>query len=318
MANKGKSGNKKSSSEENDSSAEDYIVAEDIFEYPYSLKVRNLRGKKYVVRPIKRKGQWVGVDHDSSFMNDGAKLGIVVPVLPGNVLVNPMKEFTKEDVLSFSNELGLPDVQKLNIHVPKSYWRGKTVNLNRNGLFLELSRIDHFVQFLILRSDTERIAQSWSERFDKGTYKFALVEEGEELRDNVDDLEEKTRAYILFNKMNSNVVKMRDFLYIYYLEKKDAKRPPKNATLDQLKKEIGRIIEDDRLIYLSILDDDYYNLKLLIQKSVEIGSLKRNGHLYSLPGADKPIGVLSDLLVFLDDTKNQDVRMKLLHQIENV
>lgn len=287
-----------------------------VMERSYSIKVRNLREKKYTVRPIRRKGGWVGPDHDSSFMNDGAKLGIVVPVLKGNVLVNPMPEFTKEDILLLAEELGLEDVKKLNLYVPKCYWRGKTINLDRNGLYLDLSDAEDFVKFLILRSDSDRIAPNWSVRFDKGTYKFALVEQGEELIDNVSNLEEKKNAYILLDKMDSSSDKMKDFLYVYYLTKKDAKKPPRNATIDQLKNTIGVIIEDDLKTYLSILNDDYYTLKLLIQKAIEAGALRRDRHLYSLPGADKPIGVIEDLIDFLDDPKNQDVRMKLMHQIE--
>jgi hypothetical protein len=285
---------------------------------PYSIKVKNLREKKYVVRPIRRKGAWVGPDHDSAFMNDGAKMGIVIPVMAGNVLVNPIPEFTAEDVKLFAQELGLEDGLKLNIHVPKSYWRGRTVTIDRNGLHLDLSKIEDLVKFLVLRADTERISRTWGERFDRGTYKFALVEEGEELLDKVSNLEEKKNAYILFGKMDSSIDKMKDFLYVYYLQKKDAKKPPRNATIDQLKNEIGKIIEDDMKTYLFILQDDYYTLKLLIQKANEIGALRRDRSIYSLPGSDKPIGVLEDLIEYLDDPKNQDVRMKLLHQVENV
>lgn len=285
-------------------------------ERPYSIKVRNLREKKYVVRPIRRKGGWVGPDHDSAFMNDGAKLGIVVPVLKGNVLANPIQEFTKEDVVLLAEELGLEDAKALNLYTHKCYWRGRTVNIDRNGLHLKLENVEDLVKFLILRSDSDRISPNWTDRFDKGTYKFALVEEGEELNDKVSTLEEKKNAYILFGKMDSNNDKMKDFLYVYYLTKKDAKKPPRNATNSQLKEEIGRIIEDDLKTYLAILNDDYYTLKLLIQKATEVGALRRDRHLYSLPGSDKPIGVLEDLISYLDDPKNQDVRMKLAHQIE--
>jgi hypothetical protein len=295
------------------------VLEKDVLEMerPYSIKVRNLREKKYVVRPIRRRGGWVGPDHDSSFMNDGAKLGIVVPVLKGNVLVNPMPEFTKEDIKLLAEELGLEDIKKLNLYVPKNYWRGKTVTLDRNGKHLDLSLVEDFITFLILRSDSDRIVSNWSTRFDKGTYKFALVEEGEELVDNVSNLEERKNAYLLLDKMDSSSDKMKDFLYVYYLEKKDAKKPPRSATIDQLKNAIGTIIEDDLKTYLKILNDDYYMLKLLIQKASECGALRRDRHLYSLPGSDKPIGVIEDLLEFLDDPKNQDTRMKLMHQIEN-
>lgn len=283
----------------------------------YSKKVQELRTKKYVVRPIRRKGGWVPPDHDSAFMNDGSKFGVVVPVLPGNILSNPIPEFKKEDVTLLVEELGLSDEQELNIHVKKCFWRGRTVVLDRNGLHLDLEKIEDLIKFLILRSDTERIARNWMTRFDKGTYKFALVEQGEELQDKVSDLEDKKNAYILFGKMDASIDKMKDFLYVYYLNKKDAKRPPKTASLDQLRNDIGHIIEDDLKTFLSILQDENYNLKLLIQKSVEVGALRRDKHLYSFPGADKPVGVIEDLITFLDDPSNQDARVKLMHQIEN-
>lgn len=283
----------------------------------YSKKVKALREKRYVVRPIRRKGGWVPPDHDSAFMNDGSKMGIVVPVLPGNILVDPLKDFTEEDKQSLANELGLPDVSSLNVHVKKNFWRGNTVFIDRNGLHLDCSRSDDFVKFLVLRADSERISPNWNQRFDKGTYKFALCEEGEELIDKVSNLEEKKNAYIHLSKIDKSIEKMRDFLYVYYVTKKDAKRPPKTANADWLKSELGRIIDDDLRVFLEIMDDRDYNIKLLIQKSVEIGALSRDKHNYYLPGADRPIGTLTDLIDFLDDPKNQDVRMKLMHQVEN-
>ena len=283
----------------------------------YSKEVQELRSKKYVVRPIRRKGGWVPPGHDSEFMNDGSKNGYVVPVLPGNILVDPLKNFTLEDRAAFAEELGLQDVLSLNTHTKKNYWRGNTVFLDRNGLFLDCSIPMDFVKFLILKSDTENIAPNWNERFDKGTYKFALCEEGEELHDKVSNLEDKKNAYIYLSKMDKSVDKMKDFLYVYYITKKDAKRPPVSASVDWFKQELGRIIEDDLQTYLGIANDKEYNIKLLIQKSVEIGALTRDRHNYSLPGADRPIGVLEDLISFLDDPKNQEVRIKLVHQIEN-
>lgn len=283
----------------------------------YSKKVQELRTKKYVVRPIRRQGGWVPPGHDSEFMNDGSKNGYVVPVLPGNILVDPLKDFTLDDRASFAEELGLPDVQSLNTHTKKNYWRGNTVTVDRNGLYLDCTQTMDFVKCLILKSDGENIAPSWAERFDKGTYKFALCEEGEELHDKVSNLEDKKNAYIYLSKMDKSVDKMRDFLYVYYITKKDAKRPPVSASVDWLKQELGRIIDDDLQVFLGIANDKEYNIKLLIQKSLEIGALMRDRHNYSLPGSDRPIGVLEDLISFLDDPKNQEVRIKLVHQIEN-
>lgn len=289
----------------------------------YSKVIKNLRTKKYVVRPIRRKGGWVSPEHDSSFMNEGSKLGLVVPVMAGNVLKDPFvfgpnreDRFTQEDIQLLANELGLPDDKVLNVHFPKGFWRRNTVKLDRNGKYLALSETQDLVTFLILKSNTEIIAPNWSERFSKGTYKFALVEEGEELVDKVSNLEDKKNAYIHLDKMDHSLDKMSDFLYVYYLTKKDAKRPPTNATLDWFKNELGRIIETDLYTFNSILSDKDYLVKLLIQKSIKVGAILRDKHNYTLAGGDQPIGNIEDLIAYLDDDRNQDAKMKLLHQIE--
>jgi len=293
----------------------------------YSKKMTELRQRKYVVRPIRRRGGWVPSDHDSSFLNDGTSIGIVVPVREGNVLIDPFKvmdkpnskekEWTEKDKLAFVQEIGLSDIQSLNVHVQKNFWRGNTVFLDRNGLHLNLENPEHLVKFLILRSDTTRIAPNWVSRFNKGTYKFALCEEGEELREEVSNLEDKKNAYLYFSEIDHSIVKMTDFLYVYYLSAKGAKRPPRTANADWLKKELGRIIDDDLSTFIAILGDDNYKVKLLIQRSVEVGALLLDKHYYRLPGSDHPIGVLQDLINFLGDTKNQEVYMKLSAHIQN-
>jgi hypothetical protein len=289
----------------------------------YSKSVKLLREKKYVVRPIKRKGSWVGPEHDSAFMNDGSRIGIVVPVLQGNVLKDPFvfgegkdDKFTIEDIQNLAFELGVGDIKQFNVYTPKGFWHKRMVALDKNGRHLDLSKGQDLIDYLVLRSDTDRIAPNWTARFDKGTYKFALVERGEELEDKVSNLEDKKTAYIHLDKMDHSEEKMKDFLYVYYLTKKDVKRPPRDAKIAWLKNELGRIIEEDLMNFNTILNDKDYNVKLLIQRSIELGAMYRNKHEYSLPGADRPIGNIEDTIEYLDNPKNQDVRMKLLHQID--
>lgn len=297
----------------------------EIVESKYSKKMTVLRERVYVVRPIRRKGGWVPADHDSAFLNDGSKIGICVPVREGNVLVDPFKmtdtkefqEWNDKDKAVFADEIGLVDIKELNCHVQDNYWRGNTVDIDRNGLHLHLKRTEDFIKFLILRSDETRIAPNWASRFNKGTYKFALCEEGEELLDEVSNLEDRKNAYLHMDKIDKSVEKMMDFLYVYYLSKKDAKRPPRTANTDWLKNEIGRIIEDDLELFIGILGDDNYEVKLLIQRSVEVGALLVNKHMYRLPGSDVSLGVLSEVIDYLDDGKNQEVKMKLIANTDN-
>lgn len=286
----------------------------------YSKNIATLRKKKIVVTPIKRKGGWVSENHDSSFMNDGSAIGIVVPNRgTGHTLVDPLAKvgFTDDDRALFASELGLESAAELSTFRKKNFWTNNTVSLDRNGLHLNLSDLDDFVKYLILLADSDRISPSWAERFEYGTRKFALVSDGETLDDQVSVLEQKKDAYLHLAKLEKSVDKMTDFLFVYYITKKDAKRPPKTASVKWLKGEVGRIIEDDLKTYLQIIDDKDYDDKLLIQKAVASGALLRERHQYKLPGDERPIGVLEDVLAFLSEPKNQDVKIKLLGQIED-
>ena len=68
-------------------------------------------------------------------------------------------------------------------------------------------------------------------------------------------------------------------------------------------------------MFLEITSDVRYETRLLVVKATEAGALLRNKQLYTLPGGEKPIGVLEDIVNFLDDDRNQEIRIKLIHQV---
>ena len=298
----------------------------DLSVYGYSKTILELRTKKVTIRPIRREGGWVPGNHDSAFLNEGSARDYTVPSKPrGLVLVNPCPDFVQDkenkidDWQALADELGLEHVRDLNPNTKKGYWMREaesTVRLDRNGKHLNLNQTRDFIEYLVLRSNSHLIARNWASRIDSGEFMFAIVEEGEEITDQITNLEKKKIAYQLFGKMDHSATKMKDFLYVYYLMQRDAAPPPRNATMEWLKNEIGKIIESNLVTYLDILNDEDYTLKLLIQRSVETGALLKDKHVYTLPGADVPIGVLDDVLNFLNDPKNQTVRMKLMNHVE--
>lgn len=292
----------------------------------YSKEITALREKKITVRPIYHEGGWVASNHDSAFLNEGSTRDYTVPSKArGRVLVNPCPDFKQDkkndidDWQALADELGLENVRDLNPNTKKGFWMREaesTVKMDRNGKFLVLKQTRDFIEYLVLRSNSHLIAHSWAERFDSGEFMFALVEEGEDMIDSVSNLEEKKEAFRYLDKIDSSAEKMTDFLYVYYLHKKEAKKPPRNGTVDWLKNEVGKIIETDLKSFLVILADPDYNLKLLIQRSVDTGALLKDRHIYTFPGADTPVGNLEELIAYLDDMKNQTERMKLMHHVE--
>ena len=117
--------------------------------------------------------------------------------------------------------------------------------------------------------------------------------------------------------MDSSAEKMKDFLFVYYLQRKEAKRPPRDAGVDWLKAEIQKVVDTDLTMFLEINSDEKYDTKLLIIKSVESGALKRERHQYFIPGDEKPIGTIDQMIAFLDDDRNQEVKMKMLVHVDN-
>jgi len=298
----------------------------DLSVYGYSKEILKLRSKKVSVKPIHRDGGWVASNHDSAFLNDGAVRDYTVPSKArGRVLVNPCFDFVQDkdkkidDWQALADELGLESIRDLNPNTPKGFWMREaesTVKLDKRGKYLNLNDTRDFIEYLVLRSNSHLIAPTWATRFDNGEFMFALVEDGEEIIDKVSNLEEKKKAYAYLDQIDSSAEKMTDFLYVYYLTKKEAKKPPRNGKVDWLKAEIGKIIENDLNIYLGILDDPDYNLKLLIQRSVDSGALLKDRHKYTFPGADSAVGNLEQLIAYLDDEKNQTERMKLMKHVE--
>ena len=298
----------------------------DLSIYGYSKEILKLRKRKVSVKPIHRDGGWVASNHDSAFLNDGAVRDYTVPSKArGRVLVNPCPDFIQDkangidDWQALADELGLEGVRDLNPNTPKCFWMREaesTVKMDKRGKYLNLNDTRDFVEYLVLRSCSHLIAHSWATRFDDGEFMFALVEDGEEIIDKVSNLEENKKAYAYLDKIDNSAEKMTDFLYVYYLTKKEAKKPPRNGKIDWLKAEVGKIIDTDLSIFLAILDDSDYNLKLLIQRSVDAGALLKDKHRYSFPGDEGPIGNLEDLIAYLDNEKNQTERMKLMKHVE--
>ena len=272
------------------------------------------------IRPIRRKGGWGGVladNHDSAFMNAGAKMKIGVPMSTSTkTIVDPLEKLDENQKKIVAKLLGLDSSDFLNIYKKDNYWGKFEVIIDRNGLVLNLSNIMHYITLKVLECNSEIIAPSWKDRFMKGTYKFAICRKGDERREAVDSINDTEKAYIKFGEINQDAARMKDFLYVYYLSDKKAAPPPETDDLDILKMEISTVIKNNQKKFLEILDDPNYQTKLIIQKAVDNGSLIYDGQKYSFPGSEEPVGMLEDMINFLNDDRNQTEKIKLMKSVD--
>jgi len=272
------------------------------------------------VLPVRRTGDWLPENADSAFMNTGAKVEYVVPRMRSGQLIDPLGDVKEEDRAVIAKQLGLKDYNELNINVEekKNYWINKAVIIDRDGLYLNLANIADYITYKILEVNLEMIAPTWEERYNKGTYKFALVFEDEESKLKNVKIDTKKEAYMMFGKIDGSVKKLSDFMWIYYLTNKDGKRLPNNPSLDYLRAETGRIVEEKPGEFLSIVTDPLFETKALIQKAVNNGLIQRNGSFFTIFGEESSKNSLEGLIQYLLDERNNNIRISLIGRIEQV
>jgi hypothetical protein len=272
------------------------------------------------VLPVKRSSDWLPENADSAFMNTGAKHEYVVPVLArSGSLIDPLGDLTEEEKNTVAKKLGFKEGNDLNVNKrgKENYWINRHVFIDKNGKFLDLSSIGDFISYKILEVNLDYIAPTWEERYNKGTYKFALVFEEEESKIKNTKIDVKKEAYMMFGKIDGSIKKLSDFLWIYYLTNKDGKRLDRNPSLDYVRGEVGRIIEERPGEFLTIITDPQFETKALIQRSINLGLIQRSGSTFKVFGEETTNNSLDELISYLLDDRNNNIRISLLGKIDS-
>jgi len=275
--------------------------------------------RKVKVKIIRRGGGWLPPEHEASVMMQDAKRIFCVPASSSTQqLVNPLKGVSPEQLDFLALKMGLKDREAFNIHLPKreNYWKKFEITLTRDGDDYDLGDPVMFLKWAVLRSDTDKIAPTWEERLMKGTYQFALIEDGEEDNQKLDRADKNKEAWRLYGRMETSEAKMRDFLWIYYLKYKDAQKPPKQATAKFLQTQVADIVENKIDRFLELAKDPDYETILLIHKAVDVKALARRKNKYFIGDDKDPIGGLQDMIEHLDDDRYQQDRLKIIHLVE--
>ena len=144
----------------------------------------------------------------------------------------------------------------------------------------------------------------------KKEYKFALVEEGEQILGEVTKANKNQEAYKFLTEIENSAERMTDFLKVY------GKRPAPNSKKDFLKSELQKLIESSIDEFLKVARDKDFEMKIFIDNCLEIGALLKDKNKYSLPGGDI-IGIsLDDSVAYLRNKKFSDVLATLKAKLE--
>ena len=255
--------------------------------------------KKVKVRLVRREGGWLPPEHEASVMMQDSKRLYCVPTSASmKQMVNPLAGLKSEQLDFLAHKMGLEKGDDFNVHKQKgNFWHNFDVALTRDGDFYDLSDPVGFLKWAVLRSDTEKIAPSWNEREQKGTYEFALVEDGEVESQKISRADKMKKAWMLCGKLESSESDMRDFLWVYWLDNpRDAQKPPKQATAEFLKTQIIDVVENFTDRFLALASDTDYGTKLLIKKGLDVKALALRQGKYYLGDSADPIGNLKELI----------------------
>lgn len=287
-----------------------------------SLKemISPLIDKQVHIKPIRRSGSWIAQltnneNHDGTHLYSGARVRI--KGLPYDVTHRKrVKVLTpKEQEYFESKEAGLGlNKGDLSIHLDKdNYWDKFEVILQGNGMSINMNDPMDYLRLKFLKAQVELIAPSWDERFGKGTYKYAIVDDDIVVKERVAKRNQVNEANRFFGKIEDSPEKMIDFLNVYY---KGEKAVSENAKRSLLVATIDEIVEKDILGFLKIAQDDNYETKAFINRCMRRDLIVREGGgEYYIQGEEDKF-TLTELIKFLTAKKNQMTRGKLNAQLE--
>ena len=271
------------------------------------------------IKPVKRKGSWItqltaNENHDGAFMYSGSAVRILGVPHDNNTrkrvdVLTPDEEAffeSKESRLGF--EKG-----KLSIYKEPNYWDSFEMILKGGGTPLNLNDPMDYLRYKFLLAQKDIIAPSWEDRFKKGTYKYAVVDEDIISQERVEQRNKQRDAERFFGKIEDIPEKMIDFLNMYYKGKKavseNSKRTFLVATIDE-------IIENDLPGFLKIAQDPHYEIKSFINRCIRRDLIvQESAGVYYIQGEEDRFS-LTELVTFLSAKKNQSIYGKLKAQLQ--
>ncbi len=223
-----------------------------------------------------------------------------------NILSKKEKEYLEQ-------ELGL------DLSVYGDFWKTFNVKLGKSdaGNRFDTSNPLEFISLRILEQYTDQIAPSWKERKNKPSYKYAITEQGEEQDEKKIKLDLKKEAFKKYGRIEED----KDAL-IGVLKLLENKPISKESKLSWIQGQVEAFLDQHPGKFVQLMTDPYLETKLLLNKAVEAGAVKKNGNSYrTIDGLDlcnsgqKP--TFNNAVRFLNEDKNQEVRLLIESRIEN-
>lgn len=271
----------------------------------------SLPNKKVKVIKVVKKG-WLPEGHEAAFLfGEISSNGYTVPRTSNGTYVNPLT-YEEQKCLENHPNLSLNEGD-LSIHRKKedNFWTTmKSVKLRKNDVVLDLSDPMDYIKYKVLIANEDEICPPGEDPRGKATYKYAIVDldYADSKKSNEADL--YTDAAIEFSKIRNDRGALADICFLL-----TNRRVSKDTTMEWLKGEVGNIMQKSPKRFLSIVQDEDLQMKVLLEKAVTYKAVQKDGTAYrtadgTLMGVDKTAAIL-----FLKNPENSDHRVVIEERV---
>jgi len=271
-----------------------------------------LPNRKVKIVPLKRKRGLLPKEHEASFLFKESYYEVCVPIDERGRMKDPL---TPEERAFFESPSSGMDFEpnELSVTRENNYYTKKKakVRLKNEVTYLDLSRPDDYMKYKILLTVKDRIALSDDPRETKVTQKFALVDENHETQQQLNELDTKLAAYTEYGAIKKDFRSLRHVIMVA-----TGKKVAKNAKLEFLQTEANRLLSNAPDAFLNAVRDKDLETKILIQDAITAKALRKQGIAYYTPGGDLIGNNLAEAVEFLNNKKNQDLRLVIEKKVD--
>lgn len=202
-----------------------------------------------------------------------------------------------------------------------NYWENYRIRLTKQDTTLDLSYPEDFIKYKVLLANTNNIAKNVETLQDKPkvTYEFVLIEEGEEINREQQDMSFTMRAYMKFGEYKED----KDTLKTIY-ELMDGRPLSYNSKLVFIQTKINELIKRDPKMFLTIVEDELLPYKVLIKQAIQYKLIVNRGNYLYLKENGEPLcenneePTLSIASRYISLPRNQELKFSLEAKIEKL
>lgn len=287
-----------------------------------AIKVKSpLKPVKIMVTPVLREHGWLPKGHDGQFLFTGATVRYsLVYDSSRRQYIDPLtpeeREWFESEDAGLGFKRGTLSLVKTS---PKDtlYWETLEVIVDKNGLELDLMNPIDYLKYKLLKTNSKHIAPDLKSKHNKPSYKFALVNQADEVEVKVMKSDNKKRAYIEFGKLEDSFDKMLAFCLVYNRTYglPTGKLVSKNTSKETLISIIDEIVDKHTDNFLKVINDSNFTLAAKLERALDAKILVKTSDGYEFK--DKFIAAtMPEVIEYFNNPKNNKAAIELMNKLE--